>query len=57
MKTEGLLRLSEILLPVFLSMTVTLASVAMLMSQLNVIFQTTESLLHYLERLFTDFFV
>ena len=57
MKTEGLLRLSETLLPVFLSMTVTLASVAMLMSQLNVIFQTTESLLHYLERLFTDFFV
>ena len=32
---------------------VTLASVAMLLSQLNVIFQTTESLFHYLERLFT----
>ena len=41
------------LLPVFLSLTVTLASVAMLLSQLNVIFQTTESLFHYLERLFT----
>ena len=45
------------LLPVFLSLTVTLASVAMLLSQLNVIFQTTESLFHYLERLFTAVFV
>ena len=36
---------------------VTLASVAMLLSQLNVIFQTTESLFHYLERLFTAVFV
>ena len=53
MKTEGLLRFSETLLPVFLSLTVTLASIAMLLSQLNVIFQTTESLFHYLERLFT----
>lgn len=37
----------------FLSLTVTLASVAMLLSQLNAIFQTTESLFHYLGRLFT----
>ena len=35
MKTEGLLRFSETLLPVFLSLTVTLASVAMLLSQLK----------------------
>ena len=51
MKTEGLLRFSETLLPVSLSLTVTLAYVAMLLSQLNVIFQTPESLFHYLERL------
>ena len=57
MKTEGLLRSSETLLPFFLSLTVTLASVAMLLSQLNVIFEITERLLHYLERLFTAGFV
>ena len=55
MKTEGLLRFPESLLPVFQNLTAALASTAMLLTQFDVIFQI-ESPLHYLERLITAVF-